>query len=196
MLPLKLDTMRIKVGYPDQFGDYSNLQVSDHSYLENMINITSYYYLAGLLIADTPSNPDTWYFSPQSVDAYYDNFRNMVVLPAGVLQPPFYDPLVDDAEHYGAIGSIIGHEITLGFDSPLSIFVNDNNTSMLWNSNDSVTYQETMAPLVAQFDQMETLPGLHINGTRTLTESAGRSGRNGNFLECLAEYPDNAGIRE
>jgi len=168
----KLDTMGIQIGYPDQFGNYSNLEVSNSSYLENMLNITSYYYRASLQIAETPSNPDTWYLSSHSVNAYYDTTRNKIVLPAGVLQPPFYDPAVDDAEHYGAIGSIIGHELTHGFDSPLRKFIKDGNETMLWNENDTTRYMEATAPLVEQFDQMETLPGLYLNGTRTLPENA------------------------
>lgn len=168
----KLDSMGIQIGYPDQFGNYRNLEVSNSSYLENVLNITCYYYRASLQIADTPSNPDTWYLSSHSVNAYYDTTRNKIVLPAGVLQPPFYDPSVDDAEHYGAIGSIIGHELTHGFDSPLRKFVKDGNESFLWNQNDTARYAEVTAPLVAQFDQMETLPDLYLNGTRTLPENA------------------------
>ncbi len=168
----KLDSMGIQIGYPDQPGDYRNLEVGNSSYLDNVLNITCYYYRASLQIADTPSNPDTWYLSPHSVNAYYDTTRNKIVLPAGVLQPPFYDPSVDDAEHYGAIGSIIGHELTHGFDSPLRKFVKDGNETMLWNENDTVRYMEATAPLVAQFDQMETLPDLYLNGTRTLAENA------------------------
>lgn len=168
----KLDAMGIQIGYPDQFGDYSHLEVSNRSYLDNILNITSYYYRAGLQIADTPSNPDTWYLNPHSVNAYYDTTRNKIVLPAGVLQPPFYDPSVDDAEHYGAIGSVIGHELIHGFDSPLRKFVKDGNETLLWNPNDTARFQEVTAPLVAQFDQMETLPGLYLNGTRTLPENA------------------------
>ncbi len=170
----KLDTMGIQIGYPDQFGDYRNLEVGNSSYLDNVLNITCYYYRASLQIADTPSNPDTWYLSSHSVNAYYDTTRNKIVLPAGVLQPPFYDPSVDDddAEHYGAIGSIIGHELTHGFDSPLRKFVKDGNETLLWNENDTTRYMDATAPLVAQFDQMETLPGLYLNGTRTLAENA------------------------
>lgn len=168
----KLDAMGIQIGYPDQFGDYHNLEVSNRSYLDNILNITSYYYMASLQIANTPSNPDTWYLSPHSVNAYYDTNRNKIVLPAGVLQPPFYDPSVDDAEHYGAIGSIIGHELIHGFDSPLRKFIEDGNETLLWNQNDTVRFQEVTAPLVAQYDQMETLPGLYLNGSRTLSENA------------------------
>ncbi|MDD1727875.1 MAG: M13 family metallopeptidase, partial [Methanospirillum sp.] len=168
----KLDSMGIQIGYPDQSGDYSNLEVSNRSYLDNILNITCYYYRASLQIADTPSNPDTWYLSPHSVNAYYDTTRNKIVLPAGVLQPPFYDPAVDDAEHYGAIGAIIGHELIHGFDSPLRKFVKDGNETLLWNDNDTVRFKEVTTPLVAQYDQMEALPGLYLNGTRTLAENA------------------------
>ncbi len=168
----KLDSMGIQIGYPDQFGDYRNLEVSDSSYLDNILNITAYYYMASLQIADTPSNPDTWYLSPHSVNAYYDTNRNKIVLPAGVLQPPFYDPSVDDVEHYGAIGAVIGHELIHGFDSPLRKFIENGNETLLWNRNDTVRFEEATLPLVVQYDQMEALPELYLNGTRTLAENA------------------------
>lgn len=168
----KLDAMGIQIGYPDQFGDYSNLEIGEISYLDNVLNITSYYYMASLQIADTPSNPDTWYLSPHSVNAYYDTTRNKIVLPAGVLQPPFYDPSVDDAEHYGAIGAIIGHELIHGFDSPLRKFSEDGNETVLWNEEDAVRFAEVTAPLVAQYDGMEGLPDLYLDGSRTLSENA------------------------
>ncbi|PKL59469.1 MAG: M13 family peptidase, partial [Methanomicrobiales archaeon HGW-Methanomicrobiales-4] len=167
-----LDDMGIQIGYPERWGDYSNLKVSDRSYLDNILNITSYYYLAGIQIAGTPSDPDVWYLSPHSVNAYYDTTRNKIVLPAGVLQPPFYDPSVDDTEHYGAIGAIIGHELIHGFDTPLRKYVVNGNESPLWSANDTGRFGEVTAPLVQQYDDMEAYPGQNLNGTRTLSENA------------------------
>jgi putative endopeptidase len=167
-----LDEMRIQIGYPDRWGDYSNLDISDQSYLDNILNITSYYYYAGLLIAETPSDPDVWYLSAHSVNAYYDTSRNKIVLPAGVLQPPFYDSAVDDAEHYGAIGAIIGHEIVHGFDTPLRKITWNGTEVSLWSSDDSTRFDRVTLPLVTQFDEMEALDGLNLNGTRTLSENA------------------------
>lgn len=167
-----LDQMGIQIGYPDRWGDYSNLQVSDRSYLNNILNLSSYYYLASLQIAETPSDPDVWYLSPHSVNAYYDTSRNKIVLPAGVLQPPFYDPAVDDVEHYGAIGAIIGHELVHGFDTPIRKFSVNGTEVPLWTANDTIRFQEVSAPLVQQFDAMEAYPGQNLNGTRTLPENA------------------------
>ena len=167
-----LDEMGIQIGYPDRWGDYRNLEVTDRSYLDNVLNVSSYYYFASLQIAGTPSDPDVWYLSSHSVNAYYDTSRNKIVLPAGVLQPPFYDPAVDEAEHYGAIGAIIGHELVHGFDTPIRKFVSNGNETPLWSSNDSVRFKEVTAPLVQQFDAMEAFPGQYLNGTRSLSENA------------------------
>ncbi|MFH0968052.1 MAG: M13 family metallopeptidase [Methanobacteriota archaeon] len=167
-----LDAMGIQIGYPDRWGDYSNLNISNRSYLDNILNISAYYYLASLQIAGTPSDTDVWYLSPQSVNAYYDTTRNKIVLPAGVLQPPFYDPSVDDAEHYGAIGAIIGHELIHGFDTPLRKYVVNGTESPLWSANDTARFHEVTAPLVQQFDAMEAYPGQNLNGSRTLSENA------------------------
>jgi putative endopeptidase len=167
-----LDNMGIQIGYPDRWGDYSRLNISNRSYLDNILNVSSYYYLASLKIAETPSDPDTWYLSPHSVNAYYDTTRNKIVLPAGVLQPPFYDPAVDDAEHYGAIGAIIGHEIVHGFDTPLRKFVSNGTEFPLWSPNDTARFQEVALPLVRQYNEIEAFPGLYLNGTRALSENA------------------------
>ena len=167
-----LDEMGIQIGYPDRWGDYQNLNISDRSYLDNILNITSYYYFASLQIAGTPSDPDTWYLSPHSVNAYYDTTRNKIVLPAGVLQPPFYDPSVDDVEHYGAIGAIIGHELIHGFDTPLRKVVVNGTEVPLWTANDTTRFEAVSAPLVQQFDAMEGFPGQNLNGTRNLAENA------------------------
>ncbi len=167
-----LDEMRVQIGYPDRWGDYSGLDITDRSYLDNILNITGYYYLAGLEIAGMPSDPDTWYLSAHSVNAYYDSVRNQVVLPAGVLQPPYYDLESDDAENYGAIGAIIGHELVHGFDTPLRNIVVNGTEIPLWTGNDSVRFTEVTTPLVEQFDSMEGFPGQNLNGTRTLGENA------------------------
>lgn len=167
-----LDEMGIQIGYPDRWGDYQNLNISDRSYLDNILNITSYYYFASLQIAGTPSDPDTWYLSPHSVNAYYDTTRNKIVLPAGVLQPPFYDPSADNVEHYGAIGAIIGHELIHGFDTPLRKVVVNGTEVPLWTANDTTRFETVSAPLVQQFDAMEGFPGQNLNGTRNLAENA------------------------
>lgn len=167
-----LDEMRVQIGYPDRWGDYSGLEITDQSYLDNILNITGYYYLAGLEIAGLPSDPDTWYLSAHSVNAYYDSVRNQVVLPAGVLQPPYYDLENDDAENYGAIGAIIGHELVHGFDTPLRNIVVNGTEVPLWTGNDSARFVEVTTPLVEQFDSMEGFPGQNLNGTRTLGENA------------------------
>jgi putative endopeptidase len=167
-----IENMGVQIGYPERWGDYSSLDISDHSYLENILNISEYYYYAGIQIADTPSDPDTWYLSPQSVNAYYDTTRNKIVLPAGVLQPPFYDPAIDDAEKYGAIGAIIGHELVHGFDTPLRKIRINGTDVPLWSANDSARFDEVSRPLVSQYDAIEGMDGIYLNGTRTLSENA------------------------
>lgn len=166
-----LDEMGIQIGYPDRWGDYRGLGISDRSYLDNILNITTYYYYASLLIADTPSDPDVWYLSPHSVNAYYDTSRNKIVLPAGVLQPPFFDPGADEVEHYGAIGAIIAHELVHGFDTPLRKIVVNGTEVPLWTANDTARFGIVTAPLVRHFDEMEAFAGQNLNGTRSLGEN-------------------------
>ncbi|HWQ67738.1 MAG TPA: M13 family metallopeptidase [Methanospirillum sp.] len=168
----KLDAMGIQIGYPDQWGNYSRLSVSDRSYLGNIINISSYYYYMSLQLAGMESDPDVWYLSPHSVNAYYDTTRNKIVLPAGVLQPPFYDPAADDAEHYGAIGAIIGHEIIHGYDTTGRNFGLNGTLEDWWSTNDTERYMEQTAPLIEQYSSTEALPGQYMNGSRTLSENA------------------------
>lgn len=167
----KLDKMRVQIGYPDYQNDYSDLNISRNSYIENILNLSSYYFYAGMQMAGEPSDPDVWFVNPQTVNAYYDTPHNKIVMPAGILQPPFYDKDADDATNYGAMGSFIGHELTHGFDEQGRKYDQNNTLHDWWTKNDSERFKEKVAPLIRQYDSIEVFPDLKLNGTKTFAEN-------------------------
>ena len=122
---------------------------------------------------DTTVDPDEWNTTPQTVNAFYNPGRNSITFPAGILQPPFFDPSIDDAVNYGAIGSVIGHEMGHGFDDQGRRSDGDGMQRDWWTTLDAQAYEERVSTLVAQFDQYEALPALRVNGKLTLGENIG-----------------------
>ena len=169
----KLGTFYVKIGYPDKWRDFSALQISEkESLLDNVLNIVTFnndYEVATTV--GKPVNRDRWYMTPQTVNAYYNPPTNEICFPAGILQYPFFDPEADDAFNYGAIGVVIGHEMTHGFDDQGRKYDKDGNMSEWWSEDDSRKFNERAARCVEFFNQIEVLPGLHGNGALTAGEN-------------------------
>ena len=167
----KLDAFYVKVGYPDKWTDYSTLQIGN-SYLQNILSCKEW--AIKDMIAkhlNKPVDKDEWYMTPQTVNAYYNPTTNEICFPAGILQPPFFDMEADDAFNYGAIGVVIGHEMTHGFDDQGSKYDKNGNLSQWWTEEDTKRFNERIQVMREYHDSIEVLPGLHSNGSLTLGEN-------------------------
>ena len=168
----KLAAFTVKIGYPDQWKDYSTLNVDPSlSYLENLAAASAWYIADNLGKLGKPTDPTEWGMTPQTVNAYYNPTTNEICFPAGILQPPFFNPDADDAVNYGAIGVVIGHEMTHGFDDQGSLFDKDGNMNNWWTAEDRAAFVEKTKVLVDQFNEVEIVPGLMANGALTLGEN-------------------------
>lgn len=173
----KLDTFTVKIGYPDKWKDYSEIQIDPQkSYLENVLEASKWYVKDNYSKMNKPVDKDEWHMTPQTVNAYYNPTTNEVCFPAAILQPPYFDPSADDALNYGAIGVIIGHEMTHGFDDSGRQFDKNGNLSEWWTPEDAERFKELADKLVAQFDAIEVAPGVHANGRYTLGENIADQG--------------------
>lgn len=167
----KLDAMRVKIGYPDVWRDYAALQVSRTGYLRNVLAARSFEFQRGLAKVGKPVDRAEWSMTPITNNASYEPTLNELFFPAGILQPPFFDPEADDAVNYGNIGATIGHEMTHGFDDVGRQYDAQGNLRDWWTAEDEKAFTERAALLVKQFDAFEPIPGMHINGTLTLGEN-------------------------
>jgi predicted metalloendopeptidase len=167
----KLDAMRVKIGYPDVWRDYAALDIRRTSYLQNVLAARSFEFRRGLAKVGRPVDHAEWSITPSTNNAYYEPTLNELVFPAGILQPPFFDPEGDDAANYGIIGATIGHELIHGFDNVGRQYDAQGNLRDWWTAEDAKAFTERAALLVRQFDAFEPLPGIHINGTLTLGEN-------------------------
>ena len=167
----KLDAFYVKVGYPDKWKDYSDLPIGD-SYLNNMLAVGEWEIKDMVRTKfNKPVDRDEWYMTPQTVNAYYNPTTNEICFPAGILQPPFFDMQADDAFNYGAIGVVIGHEMTHGFDDQGSKYDKNGNLVQWWTEEDTRRFEERIQVMRAFHDSIEVLPGLHANGSLTLGEN-------------------------
>ena len=167
----KLDAFYVKVGYPDKWKDYSDLEIGD-SYLRNMLAVGEWEIKDMVKTKfNKPVDRDEWYMTPQTVNAYYNPTTNEICFPAGILQPPFFDMQADDAFNYGAIGVVIGHEMTHGFDDQGSKYDKTGNLVTWWSEEDTKQFEERIQVMRAFHDSIEVLPGLHANGSLTLGEN-------------------------
>ncbi len=173
----KLDAFTVKIGYPDNWRDYSGLAIDPElSYWKNIQNAILFnqaYYNADY---GKPVDRARWHMSPQTVNAYYNPTTNEICFPAGILQAPFFDPEADDAVNYGAIGVVIGHEMTHGFDDQGRQFDKDGNFADWWTAADAEAFNALADKLVAQFDSIEVAPGTKANGRLTLGENIADQG--------------------
>ena len=172
----KLQAMEVKVGYPDKWKDYSSLKIDSKSYIQNVWNANRYEFLRDMAKVDQPVDRGEWVMTPQTVNAGYVPSRNEIVFPAGILQPPFFFPEADDAVNYGAIGVVIGHEMTHGFDDQGRKYNQNGNLADWWTPEDATMFEEKTKPLVSQYDDYVMLDSLHINGLLTLGENISDNG--------------------
>jgi putative endopeptidase len=167
----KLEKMGVKVGYPDKWRDYSGLSVSSESYVLNVLNSQAFELRYSMDKVGKPVDPTEWGMTPQTVNAYYDPNRNEIVFPAGILQPPFFNLDADDAVNYGAIGFVIGHEMTHGFDNMGRQYDKDGNLRDWWTKDDSKAFEAHAAMLIDQYNHYEVLDSVFVNGKLTLGEN-------------------------
>lgn len=169
----KLATFTAKIGYPDVWRDYSSLVIKRGDHMGNMLRSYDFEYRKDINKLGKPVNTDEWFMTPQTVNAYYDPTKNEIVFPAARLQPPFFQLNADDAINYGAVGGVIGHEISHGFDDEGSRFDGDGNLKNWWTKSDRHAFEEKTAMLVEQYNQFEPIKGMFINGRLTLGENIG-----------------------
>ena len=173
----KLNAITVKIGYPDQWKDYSSMDVRpEYSYYENARNASDWHIKDYLKKWGKPVDRTEWGMTPQTVNAYYNPLNNEIVFPAAILQAPFFDPESSDAENYGGIGVVIGHELTHGFDDQGCNFDAYGNMVNWWTPEDAQAFTELTQGLVKQFDEVEVLPGLMANGQYTLGENIADQG--------------------
>ena len=174
----KLANFIVKIGYPDKWKDYSGLDIDESlSLLENMQNISAFLskdYISRKV--NKPVDKAEWQMTPQTVNAYYNPTTNEICFPAAILQPPFFDPNVDEAVNYGGIGGVIGHEMSHGFDDQGAQFDKNGNQHDWWTAADKKNFEARTKVLVDYFSNVEALPGKKINGKLTLGENIGDNG--------------------
>lgn len=167
----KLAAFTVKIGYPDKWRDYSGLEIKDDSYWANVRRSNIFDMAYQLADVDKPVDKSRWHMNPQTVNAYYNPTTNEICFPAAILQPPFFNPDADDAVNYGAIGVVIGHEMTHGFDDQGRNYDKDGNLIDWWTAEDAVRFKERADKLVDQYDQIIVIDMLHANGRFTLGEN-------------------------
>ena len=173
----KLGTFVVKIGYPDKWKDYSTLTIDPAlSYWQNIKRARAWHSDDQMARAGKPVDKTEWLMSPQTVNAYYNPTTNEICFPAAILQPPFFNPSADDAVNYGAIGVVIGHEMTHGFDDQGRQFDKDGNLADWWTEADATAFNKLADVLVAQYDAIEVQPGLMADGRFTLGENIADQG--------------------
>lgn len=174
----KLSNFIVKIGYPDKWKNYDGLQVNDSlSLYENLCNISRWAtdeYIAKRV--NKKVDKSLWQMTPQTINAYYDPSTNEICFPAAILQPPFFDPNADDAVNYGAIGGVIGHEMSHGFDDQGSQFDKYGNQRNWWTAQDKENFDARTKVLADWFSSFDVLPGIKVNGKQTLGENIGDNG--------------------
>lgn len=173
----KLDKFTVKIGYPDKWKDYSEMEVKEgNTFYDNMIAVRTWNLQDNLKKIDEPVDRTEWGMSPQTVNAYFNPFNNEIVFPAAILQPPFYDYKADEAVNYGGIGAVIGHEISHAFDDSGSRFDANGNLVNWWTEEDLQNFTERGNKLAEQYSNVEVLDSVFINGKFTLGENIGDLG--------------------
>ncbi len=174
---VKLKAFGVKIGYPDSWEDYSTLEIDPaKSYWANALAINEWHTKKNNAKLSEKVDDSEWGMSPQTVNAYYSSSANAICFPAAILQPPFFNPDADDAVNYGAIGVVIGHEMTHGFDDRGRQFDDQGNLVNWWTEEDNAAFVERTKVLVAQYDAIEVKPGLNANGSLSLGENIADQG--------------------
>lgn len=167
----KLDKFIKKIGYPDKFKDYTGLEISPDSYVGNVMAANRFQFKKMIEKIGKPVDKMEWLMTPPTVNAYYNPSTNEIAFPAGILQSPFFNPDADDAVNYGAIGSVIGHEMTHGFDDEGSQFDAEGNLKVWWSTEDRQKFDSKTKQVVDQFNNYTVLDTMHVNGALTLGEN-------------------------
>ena len=167
----KLTSFGVKIGYPDKWRDYSSLDIDSESYIGNVLKGRAFAFKRNMNKLGKPVDKTEWGMTPQTVNAYYSPTRNEIVFPAAILQPPFFNQKADDAINYGAMGAVIGHEITHGFDDQGRKFDADGNLKDWWTKEDGERFDKRAQKIFDQFDSYVPIDSLHINGKLTAGEN-------------------------
>lgn len=171
----KLSKFNVKIGYPDKWEDYSDLEIKNvadgGSLYQNMENIALWRFHKKLEKIGKPVDKSKWFMSPQTVNAYYSPQYNEIVFPAAILQPPFFDFKADPAVNFGGIGAVIGHEISHGFDDSGAKYDGEGNLNDWWTPQDEKAFNKLGNALIDQYSSYEPFPGIHVNGKATLGEN-------------------------
>ena len=167
----KLAAFTVKIGYPDKWKDYSTLDIQNDSYYANIERAVVWASDENMAKAGKPVDKTEWHMTPQTVNAYYNPTTNEICFPAGILQPPFFDMNADDAFNSGAIGVVIGHEMTHGFDDQGRQYDKEGNLKDWWTAEDAERFNQRAQVMVNFFDSIQVAPGVHANGRQTLGEN-------------------------
>ena len=190
----KLSKITTKIGYPDQWRDYSDLKIDASDLVGNVLRSRRFEHFRQVNRLNNPVDRIEWGMTPQTVNAYYNPSLNEIVFPAAILQPPFFDATADDAVNYGGIGAVIGHEISHGFDDEGSKYDGDGNLSNWWTEEDRKAFEALTTRLIAQYEGYEPLPGRKLNGKLTLGENiADLSGMAIAYKAYMLSLGENAG---
>ena len=167
----KLNKFVAKIGYPDKWKDYSNLEINNDDLVGNYMRSNVVEYERNINKLGQPIDRGEWHMTPQTVNAYYNPPMNEVVFPAAILQPPFFNMAADDAVNYGAIGAVIGHELTHGFDDQGRKTDGEGNLRDWWTKEDEEKFKMRSDVMVAQFNEFNPVDTMHVNGKLTLGEN-------------------------
>lgn len=168
---IKLKSIKRKLGYPTKWESYKGLEMHPRDYVGNLLRSHEYEFDRMIKKLGKKPDPTEWYMTPPTVNAYYDPNANEIAFPAGIMQPPFFDSEADDALNYGAIGTVIGHEITHGFDDEGRQYDHKGNLKDWWTAEDKKQFEKRAKVLAEQFDEFEPIRGMHVNGKLTLGEN-------------------------
>jgi putative endopeptidase len=167
----KLSTFGVKIGYPNKWRDYSALTIKADDLYGNIERSSAFEWAYQVSHIDQPIDPEDWEMTPQTVNAYYSPTKNELVFPAAILQPPFFDPKADMAVNYGAIGAVIGHEITHGFDDQGRHYDSTGALVEWWTPDDAAKFEAQTRALGTQYDAYEPVAGVHVQGGLTMGEN-------------------------
>ena len=188
----KVESLRIKIGYPDKWKDYSKLSIKSPkqggSFFDNSMAVSKWHFEEDIAKLKKPVDKTEWGMSPQIVNAYYNPSYNEIVFPAAILQPPFYDYKADEAVNYGGMGAVIGHEISHGFDDQGAKFNAEGNFENWWTKADFEQFNKLVKKLADQYSKIEVLPGIFVNGEFTSGENIGDLGGINAAFTALQEY--------
>jgi len=184
----KFGKLRVKIGNPKKFRDYSSITIKPDDYLGNVRRSASFEMKRQMIRVGRSVDPDEWMMTPPTVNAYYSPPDNEIVFPAGILQPPYFDPEMDDAVNYGAVGAVISHEITHGFDDQGRKYDDNGNIRDWWTPEDSRRFEELAENVVETYGALEALPGMKVNGRLTLGENIADLGGVSIAFEALQRH--------